>query len=252
MSRYFMELAYKGSSFCGWQRQPNGVSVQGELEKGLALILRSPVAVTGAGRTDAGVHAKYMVAHFDFEAEIKDQDKLALRLSKVLSPDIVVYKISQVGSDAHSRFDALARRYDYWITTERNPFLQQLATQLNYGVDFALMNRAAAILTEYSDFSSFSKLHSDNLTNICKVEFARWEKKEEIFVFTIQADRFLRNMVRAIVGTLLDVGRGRLTLDDFRKIIESKNRGKAGTSAPAQGLYLVDVIYPQEVFIRSL
>ncbi|ASB50753.1 tRNA pseudouridine(38-40) synthase TruA [Alkalitalea saponilacus] len=250
MARYFIEMAYNGTNYHGWQRQPNGISVQEQLEKAISVILRESVSVTGAGRTDTGVHARYMVAHFDLQQELKEPQKLAIHLSRYLPNDIAIYSVVKVNDDAHSRFNAIARRYEYHITTEKNPFLNGLATRIKFQPNFDLMNEAALSLMEYDDFTSFSKLHGNAKTNLCRIDFAKWETHSNRYVFNIQADRFLRNMVRAIVGTLLDVGRGKITPDDFRKIIESKNRGKAGTSAPAEGLYLVDVIYPDKVFVK--
>ncbi|WP_084555922.1 tRNA pseudouridine(38-40) synthase TruA [Alkaliflexus imshenetskii] len=251
MVRYFMELAYNGSKYHGWQRQPNGNSVQELLETALTTILRQPTQVTGAGRTDAGVHAAYIVAHFDTTTPIDDPMQLAAHISRFLPSDVVVYSVTPVNDEAHSRFSAIARRYEYHVTTEKNPFLQGLAARLRFVPDFDKMNQAAAILLEYSDFTSFSRLHGSAKTNICKVQKAIWEQSGHRYIFTIEADRFLRNMVRAIVGTLLDVGRGKLTIDQFREIIELKDRSRAGTSAPAEGLYLVDVTYPPEVFVPS-
>ncbi|GAO28689.1 tRNA pseudouridine(38-40) synthase TruA [Geofilum rubicundum] len=247
MARYFMELGYKGTNYHGWQRQPNGTSVQQELENALSTILRIPTSITGAGRTDACVHAKYMVAHFDVENPLPDPQKLSGQLNRFLPRDIVVYSIVPVKSDAHSRFNAIARRYEYQITLHKNPFFQNLATRIAFQPDFDRMNEAAQKLIAYTDFTSFSKLHSNNKTNLCQIEFAFWEKQGEVHVFHIQADRFLRNMVRAIVGTLLEVGRGKMSVEDFCAVIEAKDRGRAGTSAPADGLYLVDVIYPENI-----
>ncbi len=248
MARYFMELAYKGTNYHGWQRQPNGSSVQQELENALSIILQTPTSVTGAGRTDAGVHAKYMVAHFDVPVPLSDPQKLAGQLNRFLARDIAIYSIAPVGDDAHSRFDAIARRYEYHIIWHKNPFLQKLATRISFQPDFDRMNEAAQELLRFTDFTSFSKLHSNNKTNLCKIDFALWEKRGEVHVFNIQADRFLRNMVRAIVGTLLEVGSGKMNVTQFCAVIEAKDRGSAGTSAPADGLYLMDVIYPEAIF----
>lgn len=248
MARYFMELAYKGTNYHGWQRQPNGNSVQQELEKALSTILQTPTAITGAGRTDAGVHAKYMVAHFDVSQPLPNPPKLTGQLNRFLARDIVIYSIVPVREEAHCRFDAIARRYEYFVTWHKNPFLQNLATRIPFQPDFERMNEAAQKLQAYTDFTSFSKLHSNNKTNLCKIDLALWEKRGEVHVFNIRADRFLRNMVRAIVGTLLEVGRGKMSVTDFCSVIEAKNRSCAGTSAPSQGLYLVDVIYPEAVF----
>jgi len=251
MARYFIELAYKGTRYHGWQIQNNGISVQGELEKALHTLLREKVSITGAGRTDSGVHSKYMVAHFDFSSELDDPVSLASKLSSFLPFDITVYHIKKVDDKAHARFDAIGRRYEYHITLGKNPFTRNLATCINYKLDFDAMNRAARVLLENEDFTSFSKLHSSAKTNLCDVTSAFWEQRDDRWVFTIQANRFLRDMVRAIVGTLLDVGRGKLSQLEFSEIIKAKDRGKAGSSVLAKGLYLVDVIYPKELFTRS-
>lgn len=251
MARYFLELAYKGTNYHGWQRQPNGRSVQEALENALSTILQTPTSVTGAGRTDTGVHAKYMVAHFDASVPLLDLQKLSGQLNRFLPKDIAIYSIVPVKNDAHSRFDAIARRYEYHVIWDKNPFLQNLATRIPAQPDFEQMNLAAQKLLGYSDFTSFSKLHSNNKTNLCKINFAYWEKRGDVRIFNIQADRFLRNMVRAIVGTLLEVGRGKMSVAEFCEVIEAKNRGRAGTSVPADGLYLVDVIYPDAVFISN-
>jgi len=251
MARYFIELAYKGTNYHGWQRQPNGSSIQQDLEIALSTILQIPISITGAGRTDAGVHAKYMVAHFNTSESILNTNKLVYKLNRFLSKDIVVFFITKVSDDAHSRFDAIARGYEYHLTWHKNPFLQNLVTYISFEPDVEIMNKAADKLMHYSDFTSFSKLHGNNKTNLCKVNYAKWEKRSDILVFNIQADRFLRNMVRAIVGTILEVGSGKLSVTDFCEIIEAKDRGKAGTSVPADGLYLKDVIYPDDIFISN-
>ena len=248
MARYFMELAYKGTHYHGWQRQPSGSSVQQDLENALSTILQSSISITGAGRTDSGVHAKYMVAHFDISEPLFNSHKLIHQLNRFLARDIVIYSIVQVSDNAHSRFDAIARRYEYHVTWHKNPFLQNLVTHISFQPDINLMNEAAQKLLAYTNFTSFSKLHSNNKTNLCKIDYSFWEKRDEVLVFNIQADRFLRDMVRAIVGTLLDVGRGKISVTDFCRVIEAKDRGSAGTSVPADGLYLIEVIYPDDVF----
>ncbi|MDR0507954.1 MAG: tRNA pseudouridine(38-40) synthase TruA [Dysgonamonadaceae bacterium] len=247
MERYFIFLAYNGKNYCGWQIQPNGITVQEKLEQGLSVLLRYPVSVTGAGRTDAGVHAKKMAAHFDYEGNNLNIDLLTDKLNKILPPDIAIYSIIKAKNDAHARFDAISRVYKYYLTDKKNPFHYDTVYKTTHPLNFERMNEAAAILSEYSDFTSFSKLHTDVKTNNCSIKKAEWEKEGDFWVFTIEADRFLRNMVRAIVGTLLEVGRGKLSLDDFRKIIESKDRGKAGTSAPAHALYLYDIKYDKKI-----
>ena len=249
MQRYFIYLAYDGTNYHGWQIQPNGSSVQECLMKALATFLRREVEVIGAGRTDAGVHASLMVAHFDNEEEL-DTLIVTDKLNRLLPSDISVFKVCRVKRNAHARFDATARTYKYYVTTTKYPFNRQYRCRVYGTLDFELMNRAAATLSDYSDFTSFSKLHTDVKTNLCRIMHAEWTQEDDTtWVFTIQADRFLRNMVRAIVGTLLEVGRGKLTVEGFRQIIEQQDRCKAGTSAPGNALFLVDVEYPQDLFL---
>ena len=245
--RYFIWLSYNGTHYHGWQIQPNGVSVQEKLQESISLLMRVHTDVIGAGRTDAGVHARTMVAHFDAE-EIEQPELFLKKLNGVLPNDIAVWNIKKVKPGAHARFDAINRTYEYWVTPEKNPFHLESAARVHSPLDFEAMNQAAAILPEYIDFTSFSKLHTDVKTNNCTITQAYWAKQGDIWVFTITANRFLRNMVRAIVGTLLKVGRGQLTEKDFRAIIEAKDRGKAGSSAYAHGLYLTDVAYPDSIF----
>lgn len=249
MNRYFIYLGYNGKNFSGWQVQPNGLTVQQCLEEALATLLRKPVPVVGAGRTDAGVHARLMVAHFDWNKPMDDLSFLTEKLNRLLSKDIAVYRIVPVRPDAHARFDATSRTYKYYISTQKDPFNYELAYRINGKLDFEVMNEACKVLFDFIDFTSFSKLHTDVKTNNCRIYQAGWKLEGDLWVFTVQADRFLRNMVRAIVGTLLEVGRGRLTLEGFRKVIEAKDRGKAGTSVPGHALFLVDVTYPEDIFI---
>ena len=249
MFRYFIYFSYDGAAYHGWQVQPNAITVQQVLEEALAKLVRQPVPLVGAGRTDAGVNAACMVAHGDFPCEL-DCAQLVYKLNKILPPDIAVSDVRRVKDDAHARFDALSRRYNYRVVTAKSPFARRYACRVLPGVDFEAMNRAAEILYEYTDFTSFSKLHTDVKTNNCKVTFARWcQVSDNEWVFEIEADRFLRNMVRAIVGTLLLVGRGKLTLDGFRAVIENKERGEAGDSAMGEALFLVDVKYPDDIFL---
>ncbi|MEG1617419.1 MAG: tRNA pseudouridine(38-40) synthase TruA [Bacteroidales bacterium] len=249
MQRYFIYLAYNGTAYHGWQFQPNAMSVQQALEENLSMVLRQPVSVTGAGRTDTGVHASVMVAHFDLEEPLADPAVLADRLNRVLPKDIAIHKIVPVTPDAHARFTATSRTYKYYVTTAKDPFHGDLKCKVHGTYDMEKMNEAAKILFEYIDFTSFSRLHTDVKTNNCKIMHAEWTRIDEHnLVFTIQADRFLRNMVRAIVGTLLMVGRGKLTLDGFRRIIEQQDRCKAGDSAVGTALFLVDVAYPSSIF----
>lgn len=249
MQRYFIYLAYDGTAYHGWQIQPNGESVQECLMKALATLLRCDVEVVGAGRTDAGVHASLMVAHFDSAAPL-DAAFMVDKLNRLLPPDISVYRLRAVKSDAHARFDATTRMYKYYVTTAKIPFDRWYRCRLFQTPDFERMNEAAQTLYDYTDFTSFSKLHTDVKTNNCKIMHAVWTQQDEVtWVFTIKADRFLRNMVRAIVGTLLEVGRGKLTVEGFRRVIEQQDRCQAGTSVPGSALFLVDVSYPEEIFI---
>lgn len=245
MQRYFVQLSYNGGAYHGWQIQPSGITVQEELNKAFATILRNPdISLTGAGRTDAGVHAKMMVAHFDLEAPLTtDLDKLVANLNSLLPFDIAIQKIWAVEPDMHARFSAKMRTYKYYLTLKKNPFTPALVTRIIGDLDFEEMNKAAKCLLNYSDFTSFSKLHTDTKTNNCFITEAYWQEVEDMWVFTISADRFLRNMVRAIVGTLLEVGRGKMSVQHFCEIIEKKDRCSAGTSAPPQGLYLYKIEY---------
>lgn len=250
MQRYFIYLAYEGTNYHGWQVQPNGVSVQECLQKALSTLLRVETEVVGAGRTDAGVHAKLMVAHFDSEKEDLDLALLTDKLNRLLPPDISVYRVCKVHPEAHARFDALSRTYEYYITSVKSPFNRHLKWRMHGSLNYELMNEAAKILFEYTDFTSFSKLHTDVKTNNCKIMQAEWVQEDETtWVFTIKADRFLRNMVRAVVGTLVEVGRGKMSIEEFRKVIEQKDRCKAGASVPGHALFLVDIEYPAETFI---
>lgn len=249
MARYFIYLSYDGSNYHGWQIQPNAATVQETLEKALTLLMRQPVEITGAGRTDTGVNASTMVAHADFPGEI-DCKQTVYRLNRMLPPDIAIHSIKAVTETAHARFDALSRRYRYHISTAKNPFTRRYSCRVTGELDFEAMNSAAATLPEYTDFTSFSKLHTDTKTNNCKVTKAQWvQTSASEWYFEIEADRFLRNMVRAIVGTLLMVGRGKISVEGFREIIEKKQRSEAGDSALAQALFLEEVKYPENIFL---
>jgi tRNA pseudouridine38-40 synthase len=243
--RYFIRLSYKGTHYHGWQRQPNGISVQEELENAFSLMLKEQIAITGAGRTDAGVHAKNYIAHFNTEQQLDKETigQLVYRLNSYLPKAIAIHEIYPVGDELHARFSAKERTYKYYITQSKNPFATDRAWHVHHKMDVDMMNLACSILMEYEDFGSFAKLHSDTKTNICHIMQASWECRDDLLVFTIKADRFLRNMVRAIVGTMVDIGAGRTDLQQFREIIESKDRNKAGRSAPARGLFLVEVAY---------
>lgn len=245
--RYFIELSYHGKKYHGWQRQPNAPSVQETVEKGLSLLLKESLTITGAGRTDAGVHARQMFAHFDTETGLHPED-LVYKLNSLLPRDIAINRVFPVPDDAHTRFDAVSRTYEYWIIQKKNPFLDDFAYYLRYPLDIDKMNRAAEILSEYTDFQCFSKSKTDVKTYVCKIKHARWKFTEDKLIFTITADRFLRNMVRAIVGTLMETGLGKMSEENVKKIIESKNRSEAGVSVPAHGLYLTKIEYP---FVRK-
>lgn len=244
--RYFIYLSYNGARYHGWQIQPNGISVQEVLGKALSTLLHEPIEVTGAGRTDAGVNASLMVAHFDTTQEVNEQ--LVYRLNKFLPQDIAICNIRKVKDDAHARFSATSRTYHYYVITAKSPF-EPYAYRFPQPLDFEKMNEAANTLFDYIDFTSFSKLHTDVKTNNCRIMHAEWTQVSPIkWQFTITADRFLRNMVRAIVGTLLDVGRGILTIEQFREIIEKKDRCSAGTSVPGNALFLANITYPDNLF----
>ena len=247
--RYFIRFAYDGTAYCGWQVQPNGLSVQEVLTKALFTILRTEdIEIVAAGRTDAGVHARNMVAHFDVEDRLPAGLDLVNKLNSLLPSDISVIEIREVKPEVHARFDALSRRYEYHLVLQKDVFRHPFAMRIYNPLDFDRMNEAAKILFEYTDFTSFSKLHTDVKTNNCKIMAARWEQREEEWIFIVEADRFLRNMVRAIVGTLLEVGRGKMTIDEFRQVIDAKNRCNAGSSVPAKGLFLVEVAYPENIY----
>lgn len=282
MKRYFIHLSYDGTRYHGWQVQPCAMTVQGEIERCLSVLLQRAVSVTGAGRTDTGVHAAHMVAHFDIpdtsetfseangfqSVEVLhdiDEVQLAYRLNRMLPPDIVVYKIEPVAEDMHARFSAKWRTYHYYVTTFQTPFSRHYTWEaftwkdsdgVRRTLDFQLMNEAAAILLEYKDFASFCKVHTDVKTTLCNVVEARWmpvpsaalpiseiSQASTDWVFVIKANRFLRNMVRAIVGTLVEVGRHRMTLEQFRVVLESKQRTRAGESMPANALFLQKIEY---------
>lgn len=245
--RYFIRFSYVGKAYHGWQNQPNAITVQEVLEKALSTLLRQQIEVVGAGRTDAGVHAKEMFAHFDVLA-IEDTEALVYRLNAFLPEDIAIETISKVGQDAHARFDAVERAYEYWLVPNKNPFYSDFAHCIRQPLDIEAMNKAAQFLLKHTDFECFSKSNTDVKTFVCDIRQAFWEEQDEKWVFTITADRFLRNMVRAIVGTLLDVGLGKMKPEEINAIIASKSRSKAGVSVPAKGLYLTKVLYPKTIF----
>ncbi len=249
--RYVIELAYDGTNYHGWQIQPSAISIQEVLEKAFSMILRENINIVGCGRTDTGVHASYYVAHFDVENPILDTEKLVFKLNSFLPKDIVLFSITEACEDFHARFGATSRSYQYHLVTRKSPFEEQYAFKPNFFPDFDAMNKVALRLLEYTDFTSFSKLHTDVKTNNCDVRKAYWEQISEYhWVFNITADRFLRNMVRAIVGTLLEVGKGKISEERFCHIIENKNRNEAGVSVPGKALFLTDIRYPNEFFKR--
>ncbi len=248
--RYFIEIAYNGKNYFGWQRQPEQISVQQVLEETLSTFLRTEIKITAAGRTDTGVHAKQLFAHFDYD-KIENIEEFLFRINSFLPKDISMKNIFEVKVDAHARFDAVEREYQYIITLKKDPFLTDYAFQINNKPDVELMNQAAKLLLNHKDFQCFSRSKTDVKTYNCTIVKAFWEAKNNRLIFTIAADRFLRNMVRAIVGTLLDVGFGKVSLDEFQKILDSKSREAAGASAPAHGLYLTKIIYPKKIFTNE-
>ena len=240
--RYFIELGYKGTNYHGWQYQPGAASVQETLNKALSLLLKTDIDIVGAGRTDTGVHAKQMFAHFDFENEI-DIPKLVHKLNSFLPKDIVIFNMLKVADEAHARFDAVKRTYEYHIHTMKDVFENDVSYQFELPLDIDKMNEACQILFKHTDFECFSKVNTDVKTFNCVIFEAQWKQHGNKLVFTIAADRFLRNMVRAIVGTMINIGTGKISLSDFEKIIDSKDRGQAGFSVPAHGLYLTKIEY---------
>jgi tRNA pseudouridine38-40 synthase len=247
MQRYFIQLCYKGSRYHGWQIQRNAHSVQAELEQAMKTVFGEEIEITGCGRTDTGVHARDFFAHFDSEQTNLDHPDRKFKLNKFLPKDIAIKKIFKVKADAHARFDAISRKYRYYISKTKNPFLYESSYYLYGTVDLERMKKASEVLFNYQNFGCFSKSKTQVKTNICKIMQADWEEQEDMIIFTIKADRFLRNMVRAIVGTLLDVGKKKISIDEFKMIIEGENRCKAGASVPACGLFLENVEYPEEI-----
>ncbi|MDR9449442.1 MAG: tRNA pseudouridine(38-40) synthase TruA [Psychroflexus sp.] len=244
--RYFIEMAFHGAAYAGWQKQPNDITVQSVLEKALYTVFQSEVPCVGAGRTDAGVHATFFIAHFDVEEKFDDQ-QFIFKMNQLLPHDVCVKDVYPVRAEAHARFDAISRTYKYYITQQKDPFRLDRATYIKKPLSVELMNEAAEILLDYINFKSFSKVKTQVYTYHCKVIEAFWEQNNNLLIFKIKADRFLRNMVRAIVGTLVEVGLKTKTIDDFKKVIESENRGKAGKSMPAHGLFLTDIGYPEQI-----
>jgi tRNA pseudouridine38-40 synthase len=246
--RYFIKLAYKGTHYHGWQIQPNAITVQALLSKSFSTIFRASVEIVGAGRTDSGVHAEEFYAHVDIENEFNVKETI-YKLNALLPNDIVVYDIFKTPENAHARFDATSRSYEYRIFLGENPFLTETAWQfITTKLSVKKMNEAAEILEKYTNFKCFSRSNSDVRTYNCNIMHAKWKQTGQLLVFHITANRFLRNMVRAIVGTLVEIGKGNMTLVEFEQIIESENRSNAGASAPALGLFLTQVTYPNIIF----
>lgn len=251
--RCFMELAYRGARYHGWQIQPGEITVQSVIEDALSKVLRRQVKITGAGRTDTGVNASMMVAHLDLIDSDPQPDSLVRGINAIVGRDIAIYGVTPVSDDAHARFDASSRTYHYYTHQTKSPFIHPLSWQAPTKLDYDAMNRAAALLLKVDDFTSFAKLHSDSKTNICRVSRAEWiDAGDGRKVFVITADRFLRNMVRAVTGTLVDVGRGKLTIDDFRSVIAARDRCAAGTSMPPEPLFLHSIDYPYYASVRPL
>ncbi len=248
LMRYFVELKYNGAAYFGWQRQNDVRTLQGTIEGALTTLLRSPIEVVGAGRTDTGVNASYYVAHFDSQSPI-DTEQIRYKLNVILPEDIAIIKLSQAAKpDAHARFDATEREYTYFIERHKNPFTRHSSWQYYVDLDIEKMNRASELLLRHKDFTTFAKLNSNNKTNLCEVAYARWECTDGgAICFKIRANRFLRNMVRSIVGTLVDVGRGKYSVEQFEDIVASRDLSRASAGAPAQGLFLSDVKYPYEL-----
>jgi tRNA pseudouridine38-40 synthase len=251
-TRYFIFISYKGTSYHGWQVQPNSVTVQKILDNALSLILGEEISTTGAGRTDTGVHAAYFCAHFDSSSPLLSSDEgLIFKLNRFLPPDISIISVNKVRPDANARFSAISRTYKYFISRKKDPFAEGSSWYLYGDIDTAMMNDACKILEKNSDFKCFSKLHSNNKTNICRIYKAVWMAADNRIVFTIKADRFLRNMVRSIVGTMVEIGYGKMSLQEFEELIIAGDRSGTGQSAPAAGLFLTEIEYPEEIFLSS-
>ncbi|WP_200975718.1 tRNA pseudouridine(38-40) synthase TruA [Echinicola sp. 20G] len=248
LRRYFLEVAYKGTHYHGWQVQPNAMTVQEKINHALKTILRKEIETMGSGRTDTGVHGKQQYLHFDFEGDLERRTFLK-KLNAVLPKDISAYNLQKVKPEAHARFDAAWRSYEYYISLRKNPFEEELSWHCYYQLDLGLMNSAAQLLLAHRDFECFSKVKTEVNHFECEIKTAFWEQKDQHLIFHITANRFLRGMVRAIVGTMVEVGTGKLDLEGFQNILDSRSRGKAGAAAPPQGLYLSEVTYPERIFI---
>jgi len=249
-SRYFIFISYNGASYHGWQIQPNSVTVQKILDEALSVVLNEKITTTGAGRTDTGVHARLFCAHFDSKSKnLATEKNIVFRLNRFLPKDISVQAIREVIPDANARFSAVSRTYRYYISMVKDPFFENSSWFLHGAIDIDAMNNASQILFNHTDFTSFSRLHTDTKTNNCIIYKALWEQSDNRLIFTIRADRFLRNMVRAIVGTMVEVGFGKKSLVEFEEIILARDRCRAGKSAPSKGLFLEDIEYPEEIYL---
>lgn len=244
--RFFIDLSYDGKPFHGWQKQPNALGIQEVIETYLNKIFGEKINLVGAGRTDTGVHARQLIAHFDYDKTFGIQN-LIYRLNRMLPAAIVINDIYKVNSDAHARFDAITREYNYYISTQKNPFTQAYSCLIPHKMDLEMMNQACEILKQHQNFQCFSKVKTDVKTYNCEIKKAYWEKENEQYIFTIEANRFLRNMVRAIVGTLVEIGEHKKTLQDLQQILESRDRCQAGKSIAAKGLFLNRITYPQSI-----
>jgi len=252
LNRYFIYLSYRGTSYHGWQIQENATSVQSLVNNALSILLKENIQTIGAGRTDTGVHARLYVAHFDsIASNLESNSKFLHSLNRILPNDIAIHQIIRVNPSANARFDATLRGYEYVICRNKDPFWIGISWFYDAQLNVDNMQLAAQQLMNYTDFTSFSKVGSDTKTNNCKIYKAEWNEKSNLLIFTIEANRFLRNMVRAIVGTLIDVGRGKITPEEFALIIEKRDRKLAGTSAPAEGLYLTRIEYPDKCFLSE-
>ena len=250
LNRFFLEFSYAGTAYHGWQSQPNVITVQEVIEDALKILLKETISLTAAGRTDTGVHAKIMFAHFEGIIKKKNLSQLIFRLNQFLPKDISIHNLHRVQPDAHARFDAISRTYEYHISEIKSPFTLGQSYILKQSLDLKAMNAAASILLEYEDFECFSKSNSDVKTFFCNITYARWKKNGNKLIFTITANRFLRNMVRAIVGTLIEIGLGKKNINQIHHIIKSKSRSLAGYSVPAEGLFLTHIEYPDSIYIE--
>ena len=248
MFRYFLDISYKGTNYHGWQKQKNANSVQQEIEKGLSTMFQSKVGIMGSGRTDTGVHARQQIAHFDSSVQL-DVSNLVFKLNRILPNDIVVKAALHVHSEAHARFDANLRSYQYFIHQNRDPFKEGVSYYFSKPLDIEKMNRASKMLIGEQDFQSFSKVKTEVNNFICNIKTAEWILQNDSLVFCVTANRFLRGMIRALVGTLLEVGQEKMSIEEFQEVIKIKDRTKAGRAVPAEGLFLTNVEYPSEIYI---